>query len=91
VTHDAEGAALVRSVIDLGHALHLTSIAEGVEHDDQLVVLEELGCDNVQGFLFARPMRASDVADALTRLLHEAALPAGRSATAPLRMFAVPR
>jgi len=45
--------AIVAAVIDLGHALNLTIVAEGVETAAQLRVLEALGCDRAQGFLFA--------------------------------------
>jgi EAL domain-containing protein (putative c-di-GMP-specific phosphodiesterase class I) len=68
VTHDAEGAAMVRGVIDLSHALGLTCIAEGVEHENQLAVLDDLGCDNTQGYFFARPTSSADVAAILSRL-----------------------
>jgi EAL domain-containing protein (putative c-di-GMP-specific phosphodiesterase class I) len=65
---DVEGAAMVRGVIELSHALGLTSVAEGVELSDQLDVLTELGCDNVQGYLFARPVPASEMVLTLERL-----------------------
>ncbi|MCW2599705.1 MAG: hypothetical protein JWM02_1534 [Frankiales bacterium] len=74
ITLDPEGAAMVRSVLDLSSALGLTSIAEGVEQDDQLALLDELGCDTVQGYLFARPMPSGQFADALTKLRTDAAL-----------------
>ena len=69
-----EGAAMVRSVIDLSHALGLTWIAEGVEQDDQLALLDELGCDSVQGYLFAQPMPSEQFTDALTKLRPNAAM-----------------
>ena len=68
ITLDSEGVALVRSVIELSHALALTSIAEGVEHEDQLEVLDQLGCDNVQGYLFAKPMPAAQFTEAIAGL-----------------------
>jgi len=68
VTHDAEGAAMVRGVIDLSHALGLTCIAEGVEHENQLAVLDDLGCDSIQGYFFARPTSSAEVAGILRRL-----------------------
>jgi diguanylate cyclase (GGDEF)-like protein/PAS domain S-box-containing protein len=71
---DTEGAAMVRSVIDVTTALGLTSIAEGVEQEDQLAILGQLGCDNVQGYLFAEPMPNEQFADALTKLRTDAAL-----------------
>ena len=60
MTPDAEGSAMVRGVIDLSRALGLTCIAEGVERENQRSVLDELGCDSVQGYLFARPARGAD-------------------------------
>jgi diguanylate cyclase (GGDEF)-like protein len=49
-----EGAALVRALIELGHALDLTVVAQGVESEAQLVALRALGCGYAQGPLFAR-------------------------------------
>ncbi|MDQ1426101.1 MAG: hypothetical protein QOD72_3599, partial [Acidimicrobiaceae bacterium] len=72
MTQDPEGAAMVRSVIDLSTALGLTSIAEGVEQDDQLALLDELGCHSVQGYLFAKPMPGNEFAAALTQFRTDA-------------------
>jgi diguanylate cyclase (GGDEF)-like protein len=52
---DAEGAAIVSAVVQLGHALGLSVTAEGVETPDQLAQLRALGCDLGQGFYFAHP------------------------------------
>ncbi len=68
LTQDAEGSAMVRGVIDLSRALGFTCIAEGVERENQRSVLDELGCDNVQGYLFARPASGADVAQIFRRL-----------------------
>ena len=56
LTLTSEGAALVRSVIDVTNALGLISIAEGVELQAQREALDELGCDCIQGYLFGEPM-----------------------------------
>ena len=48
-------SAIVTAIIDLAHALHLSVVAEGVETEDQLLILKRLGCDQGQGFLFSRP------------------------------------
>jgi diguanylate cyclase (GGDEF)-like protein/PAS domain S-box-containing protein len=53
---DAEDTALVTAVVGMAHALGLSVVAEGVETIDQLAVLEQLGCDEVQGYLIGRPM-----------------------------------
>lgn len=48
--------AIVRSAITLGHELNLKVIAEGIEEEDQLLHLQKIGCDYVQGYLISRPM-----------------------------------
>lgn len=50
--------AIVRATIELGHALGLTVVAEGVEQQAALRLLQELGCDLAQGYYFARPCPA---------------------------------
>ena len=55
---EAADVALVRAVIDLGHSLGLSVIAEGVETTAQLECLTRLGCDSFQGFLHSLPMEA---------------------------------
>jgi diguanylate cyclase (GGDEF)-like protein len=67
VTHDAGDRAVVRAVVDIAHTLGLRVVAEGVEHVDQAEVLEQLGVDEVQGYLHARPMAALDMAQWLRR------------------------
>ena len=64
---DPRSRAIVRSVIDLTGAMELDCVAEGVETPEQLEVVSDLGCDIVQGYLFARPMPA----DELTRWLDD--------------------
>ena len=56
---------LFRSIIQLGHSLQLTVIAEGVELDAQLAFLSESGCDEVQGYLYSRPVPAEQLAQLL--------------------------
>ena len=61
MNQDDNDAAIVRSVIDLGHNLGIKVIAEGVEHQNSLAILRELGCDAAQGFHIGRPMPAAQV------------------------------
>jgi diguanylate cyclase (GGDEF)-like protein len=58
---DASDTAIVRSVIDLAHALGLVVVAEGVEDADQVAHLRRLGCDRAQGYFFARPQPAEEL------------------------------
>lgn len=53
---DADSAAIVRSTIELCHALKLRAIAEGVENEPTWQALADLGCDAVQGFYVGRPL-----------------------------------
>ena len=61
ITEDADDAAIVKAVIQLGHTLQLDVIAEGVETVGQCDFLKESGCDEAQGFLFSRPVPAADI------------------------------
>jgi diguanylate cyclase (GGDEF)-like protein len=65
ITTSAQAAAIVRSIQQLGEALGLGVIAEGVETDRQAEVLRDGGCKRAQGYLFSRPIEA----DAFTELL----------------------
>jgi diguanylate cyclase len=58
---DAADTAIVKSVIDLAHALGLVVVAEGVETENQVAHLRRLGCDLAQGYFFARPQAATDI------------------------------
>jgi diguanylate cyclase (GGDEF)-like protein/PAS domain S-box-containing protein len=53
--HETRDASIAAAVISLAHALGLSTVAEGVETHEQLVVLTQLGCDAGQGHLFAAP------------------------------------
>jgi len=59
--------AIVQSIVTLGHALGMKVLAEGVENDSQRVLLRLAGCDEMQGYLFARPGPAEDIDKALAR------------------------
>ncbi len=55
-------AAVVTAVITLGHSLHMTVIAEGVETDEQRIILRDQGCDQYQGYYFSKPLPPAEVA-----------------------------
>mgnify|MGYP002777217048 CR=1 FL=1 len=53
---DAEATAITRAIVSLAHSLGLRVVAEGVERPSQQAVLNALGCEEFQGYLFARPL-----------------------------------
>jgi diguanylate cyclase (GGDEF)-like protein/PAS domain S-box-containing protein len=58
---DAGDEAIVAAVIGLGRSLNIQVTAEGVETEGQAQRLRELGCNNAQGYLFAKPMAVSEI------------------------------
>jgi EAL domain-containing protein (putative c-di-GMP-specific phosphodiesterase class I)/GGDEF domain-containing protein len=58
VASDSKDLHIVKATIDLAHAFGMQVVAEGVDNDQSLRVLAELGCELAQGFYIARPMRA---------------------------------
>jgi EAL domain-containing protein (putative c-di-GMP-specific phosphodiesterase class I) len=56
-----ESMLIVRAVIGLGQSLGMSTIAEGVETQDQLIQLSAMGCTEVQGYLLSRPRAATEV------------------------------
>ena len=65
MVEDASNMTIVSSVISLAHALKLRVVAEGVETEETAARLRELKCDEMQGFLFSRPLPAQDIAPLL--------------------------
>jgi len=58
----ADARAIVSTIIRMGHRLQLRVVAEGVETEAQRDALQSMGCDELQGFLFAKPMSATALA-----------------------------
>jgi diguanylate cyclase (GGDEF)-like protein/PAS domain S-box-containing protein len=58
---ESRSEALVETIVNLAHSLGLAAVAEGVEDSEQMQLLRELGCDQAQGYLFARPLPAAAV------------------------------
>ena len=54
----SKSSALVSTIINLGHSLGLKVVAEGVETEEQSALLALLGCDEIQGFFYSRPVPA---------------------------------
>lgn len=58
---EREDAAIVRAVVETGHALGLRVVAEGIEAAEQRDFLTQIGCDEGQGYLFSRPLPAEQL------------------------------
>ena len=62
---DSEDQAIAQAIISMGKALGMTVVAEGVETPEQQAFLRSHACDEMQGFLFSKPLPARDMADLL--------------------------
>ncbi|MFY9329407.1 MAG: EAL domain-containing protein [Georgfuchsia sp.] len=62
---DVDDWAIATAIVTLGHSMGMKIIAEGVETTEQLQILRNMGCDQVQGFLLARPMSSANMSDLL--------------------------
>lgn len=67
IQQDKEDAMIVKTIVAMAHNLGLEVLAEGVETEEQLAYLYDCGCDNMQGYLFSRPLPP----DELEQLLKE--------------------
>lgn len=77
-----EEARIVKAIVSLGHALGLSTTAEGIENKDVLELLTKLGCDVGQGYLFGMPQPAS----VTTEFLRNEASAAGKATDRPRRI-----
>lgn len=60
ISHDADDRAIVTAVIEMAKRLNMTTIAEGVETAEQLAFLQRHGCDQIQGYIYSKPLTARD-------------------------------
>lgn len=67
-TNDRAAGCIIRAMIELGRTLGMRVNAEGVETPEQLSLLQAAGCDEVQGYLLARPMAAGPLARLLSAM-----------------------
>jgi EAL domain-containing protein (putative c-di-GMP-specific phosphodiesterase class I) len=61
LTSSGAGRTVAETIIALGRAFDMTTVAEGVETPEQFEMLEHLGCDQSQGYLHSRPLAAVDI------------------------------
>ncbi len=62
ITIDSDDAEICAAVIAMAHNLNLKVIAEGVEHEEQLIFLRDKNCDSIQGYYFSKPIPAEEFA-----------------------------
>ncbi|HSY27408.1 MAG TPA: EAL domain-containing protein, partial [Burkholderiaceae bacterium] len=65
ITSSPGDAAIARAVVGMAHSLDMTVIAEGVETEGQLGFLRGLGCEEIQGYYFSRPLPEQEFVDLL--------------------------
>lgn len=65
ITADPDSAAIADAIIAMAHSLHLRVLAEGVETEGQLAMLRARGCDQMQGYLFSKPLPPDEIAQLL--------------------------
>ena len=75
----SQNASIVRAVASMGKSLRMRVVAEGVETSDQARLLKELDCDELQGYLIARPMPAAQI-DEFLRSIAQSTAPARQMA-----------
>jgi diguanylate cyclase (GGDEF)-like protein/PAS domain S-box-containing protein len=66
IVRDRNDTAIVTSILSMAESLHLKVVAEGVETKEQLDLLKKMGCEEVQGYYFSKPLPPEGVADLLT-------------------------
>ena len=65
------GKTMVSSIISLGHALNLHVVAEGVEHENEVMYLKEHSCEYIQGYYFSKPLTVEDVTTKIEQTLSQ--------------------
>jgi diguanylate cyclase (GGDEF)-like protein len=83
LARNPEGESVLNTLVQLGKALSIETIAEGIEADSELTLLREKECDGGQGFLFARPLDANAARVFLAKCVRGEALAAGLGDAAP--------
>ncbi len=65
IATDPDDRAIIIAITDMAHTMRMRVVAEGVETEDQLAFLEENECDEVQGYLFSKPLPAERISELL--------------------------
>ena len=77
--HSPDDAAITKAIIEMAHSLKMNVVAEGVETNEHLEILRELGCDSIQGYLISKPVAE----DHLLALLRRQQMPVGTPGPGP--------
>jgi EAL domain-containing protein (putative c-di-GMP-specific phosphodiesterase class I) len=85
ITINKDSAAIVEAIIAMAHSLHLRTVAEGVETEQQLALLRKLGCDEIQGYLLSRPLSEEDFTSFMSKELDKTIFPRMHGKVTPLR------
>lgn len=67
IQSDSQNEVITSAIVAMAHALNLTVLAEGVETDEQLDIIEKIQCDFVQGYLFSKPVPAEEISPMLQK------------------------
>jgi diguanylate cyclase (GGDEF)-like protein len=67
INTSADDAAIASAIISMAHTMNIKVVAEGVETEEQLTFLQERGCDEIQGYLFSRPLPADEITTYLVK------------------------
>jgi diguanylate cyclase (GGDEF)-like protein len=70
ITNNAKDLAIVSAIILMAHSLNLTVVAEGVEEIEQLELLLDYKCDEIQGYYYSRPLPANEFVDFVKKSMH---------------------
>ena len=68
--HNPDAAAIVGAIVQMGHSLHLEVVAEGVETPSQRALLQQMGCDMMQGFLVSAPLSSEQAQHWMSQHCH---------------------
>jgi EAL domain-containing protein (putative c-di-GMP-specific phosphodiesterase class I) len=79
LAEDPEDQAIAQAIISMGKALGMTVVAEGVETSEQQEFLRSHACDEMQGYLFSRPLPPRDLAELLRPAANLISVPSSRA------------
>ncbi len=67
---DSQDAALTKAIIELAHGLRMKVVAEGIETVEQFNILQSFQCDEVQGYLYSKPLKTEQFESFMSKGIH---------------------